>query len=96
LIDSAEVVENVLDRGQPVLINLDQTRPLTLLKIPTQQKAAWQKAVKTAPDGEVAASHVAKIVKEMPCTGLYKRHRPRGPCQDRRGMIPFCYLDWVF
>ena len=41
-----------------------QLRPLTHLE-PEQQKEVWQKAVETAPKGEVTAKHVTSIVHEM-------------------------------
>jgi hypothetical protein len=67
LIDSASVIENVRNCGQTETIptNEYQTRPLSKIKDPEQQREAWQKAVSTAPDGKVTAAHVYKIVKGM-------------------------------
>ncbi len=42
-----------------------QARPLTQLKEPEQQIAAWQRAVETAPNGKVTATHVQSVVDEM-------------------------------
>lgn len=42
-----------------------QTRPLTELETPEQQRQAWQTAVDTAPAGKVTAAHVQRVVTEF-------------------------------
>jgi hypothetical protein len=41
-----------------------QVRPLAKLR-PEQQQQAWERAVRTAPNGKVTGKHVEKVVKEM-------------------------------
>jgi hypothetical protein len=64
LIESVAVRENLLTQVNIEPKSEKQIRPLVKLKA-DQQREAWQKAVDTAPDGKVTASHVYKIVKEM-------------------------------
>lgn len=64
LIGSANVVDVVSPIGDIHPTTESQTRPIAKLSAP-QQRIAWQKAVETAPEGKVTASHVYKIVKEM-------------------------------
>jgi len=63
LIGSSNVIENVTPVGvKPA--NERQTRPLTKLK-PEQQQEAWEKVVKTAPEGKITARYVSKVVSEI-------------------------------
>ena len=63
LIESAKVKNN-LSTVVDIPKTESQTRPLSKLQ-PQQQKEAWQKAVDTAPEGKITASHVEKIVNEV-------------------------------
>ncbi len=63
LMEAASVIENVNNCSQ-IPVTESQARPLSKLE-PAQQRAAWQQAVATAPDGKVTAAHVYKIVKGM-------------------------------
>lgn len=61
MIAAAEVVTG-LGTIVPTLPQTEsQARPLTSLP-PTEQIAAWQEAVETAPNGKVTAAHVAEVV----------------------------------
>jgi uncharacterized membrane protein len=63
LIDAAAVYENV-NRGSQILpANERQARPLTALT-PSEQQQVWLKAVSTAPNGKITATHITKVVKE--------------------------------
>jgi hypothetical protein len=64
LIESVAVRENLLTQVNIEPKSEKQIRPLVKLKA-DQQREAWQRAVDTAPEGKVTASHVYKIVKEM-------------------------------
>lgn len=62
LIGAADVVENLKDSTVGQLPkNVEQTKPLAPLA-PEQQRAAWQEAVATAPNGKVTGAHVAAVV----------------------------------
>ena len=62
-IDAAKVAEN-LSAIEYKPTHESQLRPLTHLE-PEQQKEVWQKAVETAPGGQVTAQHVQDVVDEM-------------------------------
>ncbi|HQP25435.1 MAG TPA: hypothetical protein PLP16_09725 [Smithellaceae bacterium] len=64
LMDSVKVIDNVSESETKSPVNLEQTRPLTKLD-PEKQREAWRKAVETAPEGKVTATHVAKVVREI-------------------------------
>jgi len=66
LADAARVEENlstIVEKDKP--IQEGQLRPLTKLGTKQLQQEAWQKAVATAPDGNVTARHVSEVVNEM-------------------------------
>jgi len=60
LISAHEVVGNLTPIGV-IPSTESQARPLTRLE-PSEQIAAWQEAVTTAPNGKVTAAHVAAVV----------------------------------
>jgi hypothetical protein len=62
LIQSSEVIENLAPIGVTP-INESQVRPLTHLE-PAKQAEVWKRAVETAPDGKVTATHVENVVRE--------------------------------
>lgn len=83
LIGAAEVVANVTDRLQIAPpSNIEQTRPLTALE-PDQQRAAWQRAVETAPNGKVTAAHVESIAREYHSDVVGFRRFSDGAIDDR-------------
>ena len=64
-----------------------QTRPLARLAT-DQQRIAWQKAVETAPDGEVTAAETEKnistqVQKRNLCTIVQSEHLAYGPKSDQ-------------
>lgn len=61
LIDAATVVKNVSHGTHPAPDSERQARPLTQLPA-DEQRAAWQEAVETAPEGKVTARHVQAVV----------------------------------
>ncbi|BAZ08262.1 hypothetical protein NIES4071_00670 [Calothrix sp. NIES-4071] len=63
LIDAAAVYENVNHGSQILPANERQARPLTALT-PSEQQEVWLKAVSTAPNGKITATHITKVVKE--------------------------------
>lgn len=63
LISAAEVVGNVKKFLQPPTTE-SHTYPLRHLE-PEQQRAAWQRAIETAPNGKITAAHVASVVDEL-------------------------------
>jgi ParB family chromosome partitioning protein len=63
MIEAAQVMANVKNFGQ-MPANDAQARPLARLE-PEEQRAAWGRAVETAPDGKVTAAHVQAVVDEM-------------------------------
>ncbi|NJO07342.1 MAG: hypothetical protein HC876_18520, partial [Chloroflexaceae bacterium] len=72
LMNASQVVSAIADKtgdppAAPLVVpqNEAQARPLTRLKDVAQQRAAWQQAVETAPDGRITAAHVEQVVKEM-------------------------------
>lgn len=61
-IRAAEVVKNVdRDPHLPTPTSIRHATPLAPLT-PDQQRAAWQEAVETAPNGKITGSHVASVV----------------------------------
>jgi len=64
LIASAEVVKNLTPIGAILPQNEAQARPLTNLS-PEEQKNVWQKAVETAPDGNVTGKHVLEVKNQI-------------------------------
>lgn len=78
IIIAAETVDN-LGTIVPILPATEsQTRPLTVLD-PDQQRAAWQQAIDTAPNGRVTAAHVQGIVRSLyPGAFDTKRQAPNG------------------
>ena len=58
LISAVGVVENVRHGAQTAPETERQTRPLTKLKEPSQQIAAWSKAVESSPTGKPTAKEV--------------------------------------
>lgn len=64
LIDAAQVQANLSPIGDILPTNEAQTRPLTKLKDPEQQREAWQQAIASAA-GRVTAMHVARVVRAM-------------------------------
>lgn len=60
LIDAAKVIQNLSPIGDILPAAESQARPLTRLE-PEAQRAAWQEAVETAPNGKPTAAHVAKV-----------------------------------
>lgn len=63
LIDSAQVVANLSPIGDKLPTTESQVRPLTNLE-PEQQVEVWQRAVETAPNGKVTASHVETVKRD--------------------------------
>lgn len=64
-IAAAQVAGNLLPIGNTPLPTAEsQTRPLAQLP-EDEQAEAWQRAVETAPNGRVTASHVQDVVDEM-------------------------------
>jgi hypothetical protein len=79
---AAEIEMNVSDCTMVQLgaIPERQLRPLAKLRDnPEQQRAAWQQAVATAPDGKVTAAHVNKVVNGMITMGHEKARPERQP-----------------
>ena len=64
LIASAEVIKNLTPIGVILPQNEAQIRPLTSLS-PEDQQRIWQKALNSAPNGEVTGKHVSQIKKEL-------------------------------
>lgn len=62
LIDASIVVENVKNFSHPPQIE-SHAAPLAQLE-PEQQSQAWERAVKTAPNGKVTAAHVSRVADE--------------------------------
>jgi hypothetical protein len=89
LIKAAEVSENV-NHGLQNPIPERQTRELSKLKEPEQQREAWQEAVDTAPEGKVTAKHVAAVVaKRVPQPEPEApREEPEAPAWDDDGYEP--------
>lgn len=87
---------NELIRAANVVKNLDgipsntlpqtphQVRPLATLA-PEDQRAAWQEAVETAPDGRITGAHVASVVER------YKQPGP--PAEDEDGEVELTDLS---
>lgn len=66
LIGAAQVTEKLSGIPDiPAPKNAEQAKPLTAIKDPEQQAAAWQEAVATAPEGKVTAKHVAAVVAKI-------------------------------
>jgi hypothetical protein len=63
LIGAAQVVETLAPIGV-IPKNEAQARPLTQLA-PERRAEVWQRAVATAPDGQVTAKHVQQVVDEV-------------------------------
>ena len=59
-IQASQIVENLVTIVT-IPANEAQARPLTRLE-PEQQRAVWQEAVETAPDGRMTAMHVERVV----------------------------------
>lgn len=76
-IDSAKVLENVRNCAQVIPATESQTRPLSQIKDPDQQREAWERAVETAPEGKVTAAHVNKVVREYTGENNKKEERKR-------------------
>lgn len=64
-IESAQVFENVHNCGHAPPANEAQSRALSAIKDPVQQREAWTKAVDSAPDGHITAKHVAEVVRQI-------------------------------
>lgn len=78
LMSAAEVVNNLIETrpigrvlpdetppiGGVLPANEAQVRPLTTLS-PDQQRAAWQQAVETAPNGKVTGAHVEQVAQQF-------------------------------
>ena len=78
LIASAATVENI--KSVPIgtfPTTESQARSLAKIKDPGVQREAWQKAVKTAPNGKVTAAHVYKIVKGMTINVAKPKREPQ-------------------
>jgi hypothetical protein len=71
LIDGYKVSENVNNCSQKPT-NEAQTRPLTRIKDPEEQREIYQKAVETAPEGKVTAKHIEETVREYKHTETYE------------------------
>jgi hypothetical protein len=65
LIDSSIAIDSVSTMVDKKPINERQTRPLTKLKTPEQQQAAWKTVIETAPEGKITASHVSRVVSKI-------------------------------
>lgn len=76
LIDAASVYENVRHGAQILPANERQVRPLVNLP-PEKQREAWAKAVSTAPNGKVTASHVAQVAREYHRENSTKKSRQK-------------------
>lgn len=81
LIAAAEVTANLVPIGT-IPATESQARPLTTLE-PDQQRAAWRRAVETAPNGKVTASHVEIIAREYRSDAVALRQFPDGALDDR-------------
>lgn len=69
LVSAASAAENVkkIIQSVPAPSVESQARELARLKEPEKQAAAWEEAVKTAPNGSPTAKHVAEVVaKRLP------------------------------
>jgi protein gp37 len=64
LIDAAGVVDRVSTIVDTPPATESQARPLARLPV-AEQPAAWARAVDTAPNGRVTATHVARVVSQM-------------------------------
>jgi len=64
LIEAVKVQDNLSTIVDIQPANESQTRPLTKLN-PELQREAWSKVIETAPEGNITAKHVNKIVKEI-------------------------------
>lgn len=71
-IEAAEVIKNV-PMGTLLPTSERQARPLTRLE-PSEQIAAWQEAVETAPNGKVTAAHVTEVVERRNGATPYNNH----------------------
>jgi hypothetical protein len=60
---AANVTQGLLTPGSVEIIPEKQLRPLTKLE-PDEQQEVWQRAVDTAPDGNITARHVQQVVAE--------------------------------
>lgn len=83
LIKAAEVYDN-LSTAVDKPINEAQIRPLTKLSSPDKQLEAYTRAVETAPEGLMTATHVSKVVEEM----TTKPKKQRTERQDNRDLLP--------
>lgn len=87
LMRGAEVAENLAVTPTIVGVlpaNEAQVRPLIALT-PDQQRAAWQQAVETAPDGKVTGAHVAAVAQQFKPTPVT---RPAGVRPATEGVEP--------
>jgi len=64
LMDAAQIALNVSTIVDTKPITESELRPLRTLE-PEQQRAAWQRAVETAPESGITAGHVRRVVDEM-------------------------------
>jgi hypothetical protein len=64
LIEAAKMTENLLPIGNILPANEAQARPLTSLS-PDVQRGVWQRALETAPAGQVTAAHVQRVIEEL-------------------------------
>jgi hypothetical protein len=85
LMSAAEVVNNLIETrpigrvlpdetppiGGVLPANEAQVRPLTTLS-PDQQRAAWQQAVETAPNGKVTGAHVEQVAQQFKPTNSHR------------------------
>lgn len=74
LMNAAIVMENVRNCAQKLPLNEAQVRPLVALP-PEKQREAWNKAVSTAPNGKITATHVYQVVKEYQQIGGVKKRK---------------------
>jgi phage N-6-adenine-methyltransferase len=76
---AANETEQLLNHGSVGTIPERQLRPLTALP-PDEQRAVWQEAVDTAPDGHVTAVHVQALVDRrhfrVQCSGEQEWYTP--------------------
>jgi phage N-6-adenine-methyltransferase len=78
LIRAAETVSNIQNDpiGSPLPTHESQIRPITTLRTAEEQRAAWQKAVETAPETGITAGHVQRVVDEMTHSEPEERKEP--------------------
>lgn len=87
LMRGAEAFENLSaspPMGGELPTSERQIRPLVTLA-PDQQRAAWQQAVETAPDGRITGAHVAQVAQQFKPTPVT---RPAGVRPATEGVEP--------